>query len=89
MPKESSVEHTMNGTPVIVKSDPFAPLRAVIEQMVKDAREEGRKAGIAEGHVEGLRRACTLLGVAMSKLSVEDRNKLAGALEAVEYELTK
>jgi hypothetical protein len=72
-----------------VKPGPFAPLRALVEQMVKDAREEGRKAGIAEGRVEGLRRACTLLGIAMSQLSLEERGKVAKALEAVEYELTK
>lgn len=75
--------------PPAAKPDPFAPLRAVVEQMVKDAREEGRKAGVSEGRVQGLRRACTLLGIAMSKLSVDDRNKLAGALEDVEVELTK
>jgi hypothetical protein len=71
------------------KADPFAPLKALIEQMVDDAREEGRKVGIVEGRAQGLQRAATLLGIAMSQLPVDDRNKLARALEAVEVELTK
>jgi hypothetical protein len=77
------------GSPPDPLVSPFGQMRALVEQMVKDAREEGRKAGIAEGRVEGLRRACTLLGIAMSQLSLEERGKVAKALEAVEYELTK
>lgn len=72
-----------------VKPDPFAPLRALVEQMVKDAREEGRRAGIGEGRVQGLRRACTLLGVAASKLSLEDKGKLADVFESLDHELTR
>jgi hypothetical protein len=81
-------DKALNGA-AAAKPDAFAPLREFVEQMVKDAREEGRKAGVVEGRVLGLRRACTLLGIAMSKLSVDDRNKLAGALEDVEHELVK
>lgn len=72
-----------------LKPDPFAQLRAVVEQMVKDAREEGQKVGIAAGRVQGLNRARALLGIAAGKLSLEDRSKLADVFECLDHELTK
>lgn len=75
--------------PVLEVRDPFAVLKALVERMVQDAHEEGRKAGINQGRVQGLTRALNLLAVAMSQLPVEDRCKLAKTLETVEYELTK
>jgi hypothetical protein len=80
---------TVSSAAGMERPDPFAPLRAIVEQMVKDACEEGRKAGVTEGRVQGLQRAMTLLGIAMGKLSAEDRLKFADAVEAVEFELTK
>jgi hypothetical protein len=71
------------------KTDHFSPLRALVEQLLKDAREEGRVVGLKEGRTQGLQRAMTVIGIAMSQLSVDDRNKLAKVVESIEVELTK
>jgi hypothetical protein len=72
-----------------VKQDPFAPLRALVEQMVKDAYEDGQKAGLREGRRNGLRRACALLGITLGKLSLEDRGKFAEVVDVIQDEVTK
>ncbi len=69
--------------------DAFAPLRALVEQMTKNAYEDGRKTGLADGRANGLRRARELLGVTMGRLSLDDRNRLANAVESLEGELMR
>jgi hypothetical protein len=79
----------MNGATADPLISPFGQMRTLVEQMVKDAREEGHKAGLVAGRVEGLQRANTLLGIAAGKLSLEDRAKLVDAFESLAHELTK
>lgn len=84
-----TVSPIVNGAMAGSLISPFGQMRTLVEQLVKDAREEGHKAGVVVGRVEGLRRAATLLGIAAGTLSLEDRYKLADVFEALDYELTK
>jgi hypothetical protein len=77
------------GSPPDPLVSPFGQMRTLVEQMVKDSREEGRKAGIAEGRAQGIQRAARLLAIAVGKMSTEEKNRLADVLDQLEEELTR